>query len=125
MVDTRLRRFIRPCVRANLGELDKAAQSCREAIKINLFHAEPYHLLALAAQEHGDTAEAKNLLKQAVYLGPAFIAAWLELGEIYARENDAPPPIAFLKPCRPMRRLRLWVRQRQAKYCFIWKTKLE
>lgn len=75
---------------ANLGNLDKAAQSCREAIKIDRFHAEPYHLLALIAQERGDLAEAKSLLKQAIYLDPAFIAAYLELGEIYARENDAP-----------------------------------
>ena len=73
---------------ANLGDLDGAAQSCREAIKIDSFHAEPYHLLALIAQERGDVAEARNLLKQVIYLDPAFIAAYLELGEIYAREGD-------------------------------------
>ena len=73
---------------ANLGDLDGAAQSCREAIKIDSFHTEPYYLLAQIAQERGDVAEARNLLKQVVYLDPAFIAAYLELGEIYAREGD-------------------------------------
>ena len=75
---------------ANLGELDKAAQSCSEEIKISPLNAEPYYLLALIAQERGNLVEAKKLLKQAIYLDHTFIAAYLELGEIYKRENDAP-----------------------------------
>ena len=73
---------------ANLGELDQAAKSCAEEIRNFPNNVEPYYLLALIAQERGDTEEAKNLLKQVIYLDPAFIAAYLELGEIYAREGD-------------------------------------
>ncbi len=73
---------------ANLGELGRAAQICHEQMKAFPFDAEPYYLLAQIAQERGDAA-AKELLKRAVYLDPAFVAAYLELGEIYAAEGDA------------------------------------
>ncbi|MBS4099527.1 MAG: hypothetical protein KGZ83_22205 [Sulfuricella sp.] len=74
---------------ANLGELEQAANDCRQAFKTSPLDAEPYYLLAQIAEERGNPGEAKALLKKVIYLDPAFIAAYLELAGIYERENDA------------------------------------
>lgn len=73
---------------ANLGQRGRAAQSCAEMVAKNPLIAEPHYLLALLAQEHGDFAEASSLLKKVIYLDPGFIAAYLDLGDLYAREGD-------------------------------------
>lgn len=73
---------------ANQGQRDRAAKSCSEMIAKNPLVAEPHYLLALLAQERGDFAEAKDLLKKAIYLDHSFIAAYLDLGDLYAREGD-------------------------------------
>jgi len=73
---------------ANQGQLDRAAKSCGEMVARNPLDAEPHYLMALLAQEHGNLAEAKSLLKKAIYLDPSFIAAYLDLGDLYAREGD-------------------------------------
>ncbi len=65
-----------------------AAKSCREMIARNPLNAEPHYLMALLAQERGDFAEAKDLLKKVIYLAPSFIAAYLDLGDLYAREGE-------------------------------------
>jgi chemotaxis protein methyltransferase CheR len=75
---------------ANQGQWEKAAGSCAEIIKAHPLAAEPYYLSALLAQERGDIAEAITLLKKSVYLAPEFVAAYLELGDIYERERNAP-----------------------------------
>jgi chemotaxis protein methyltransferase CheR len=73
---------------ANQGQPEKAASCCREMIAANPLDAEPYYLSALLAQERGDTGEAKVLLKKTIYLLPTFAAAYLELGDLYERENN-------------------------------------
>lgn len=73
---------------ANQGQRDKAAESCGEMVAKNPLAAEPHYLLALLAQEHGDLAEARSLLKKVIYLDPSFIAAYLDLGDLYARDGD-------------------------------------
>jgi len=73
---------------ANQGQRDKAAKSCWELIEKNPLVAEPHYLLALLAHERGEFAEAKSLLKKVIYLAPSFIAAYLDLGDLYAREGD-------------------------------------
>ena len=73
---------------ANQGQQDRAAKSCGEMIAKNSLVAEPHYLLALLAQEREDFAESKNLLKKVIYLNPSFIAAYLDLGDMYAREGD-------------------------------------
>lgn len=74
---------------ANQGQRDRAAKSCGEMVAKNPLLAEPYYLLALLAQDRGDFAEARALLKKVIYLDPSFIAAYLDLGDLHAREGDA------------------------------------
>lgn len=73
---------------ANQGQRGMAAQSCEELIAKDPLVAEPHYLLALLAQERGDFAKAKELLKKVIYLDPSFIAAYLDLGDLYEREDD-------------------------------------
>jgi chemotaxis protein methyltransferase CheR len=42
----------------------------------------------MLAQERGDFAEARKLLKKVIYLEPAFIAAYLDLGDLYTLEGE-------------------------------------
>lgn len=74
---------------ANRGQRDMAARSCKELIAKNPLEAEPHYLLALLAQERGDIAAARELLKKVIYLDHSFIAAYLDLGDLYAREGDS------------------------------------
>lgn len=73
---------------ANQGHRGRAAKSCGEMVAKHPLVAEPHYLLALLAQERGDFAEAKELLKKVIYLDHSFIAAYLDLGDLYAREGD-------------------------------------
>lgn len=73
---------------ANQGQPEMAAKSCSEMIARNPLDAEPHYLMALLAQERGDFAEAKDLLKKVIYLAPSFIAAYLDLGDLYARDGE-------------------------------------
>ncbi len=73
---------------ANQGQWEMAAKSCREMIAKKPLDAEPHYLLAMLAQENGDFVEAKDLLKKVIYLDHTFIAAYLDLGDLYARESD-------------------------------------
>jgi chemotaxis protein methyltransferase CheR len=73
---------------ANQGQQDKAAKSCGELIEKNPLAAAPHYLLALLAHERGEFIDAKILLKKVIYLDPSFIAAYLDLGDLYAQEGD-------------------------------------
>lgn len=73
---------------ANRGERDRAAQSCNALLAKNPLVAEPHYLLALLAQDRGDFAEARNLLKKVIYLDPSLTAAYLDLGDLYERDGD-------------------------------------
>ncbi|MDD5035087.1 MAG: hypothetical protein PHE55_10040 [Methylococcaceae bacterium] len=74
---------------ANQGQRELALKCCSEMIAKNPLDAEPYYLSALLAQENGNIAEAKSLLKKVIYLDPFLIAAYLELGDYYERENNS------------------------------------
>jgi chemotaxis protein methyltransferase CheR len=75
---------------ANSGDYERAVSACRRAMNINADSADPYLLLAHVAEARGDDEEAKDLFKKAIYLDPAFIAAYCELGGLYEKENDIP-----------------------------------
>jgi chemotaxis protein methyltransferase CheR len=57
-------------------------------ISKNPLDAEPHYLMALLAQERGSFAEAKKLLKKVIYLDSLFIAAYLDLGDLYERDGE-------------------------------------
>jgi chemotaxis protein methyltransferase CheR len=73
---------------ANQGQREIAEKSCSEMIARNPLNAEPHYLMAMLAQERGEFAEAKELLKKVIYLDHSFIAAYLDLGDLYAREGE-------------------------------------
>jgi chemotaxis protein methyltransferase CheR len=81
---------------ADSGAYDKAALICRKAIEAEAAGSAssvlPYFLLAQIVEAQGDSnkalEEAKDLLKKVIYLDPAFVAAWIELGSIYDVEHD-------------------------------------
>ncbi|MFY9327566.1 MAG: CheR family methyltransferase [Georgfuchsia sp.] len=73
---------------ADRGMPDAAEQDCRKAIALTDLDPRPYFLLAQLAQERGDTVQAKILLNKVIYLDPSFIAAYLELGALHARDGD-------------------------------------
>jgi chemotaxis protein methyltransferase CheR len=62
---------------ANVGQHDKAARCCQQALA-----------LAHVAEEQGDLSAAKNFWKKVLYLSPSSMAAYLELGALYEREHD-------------------------------------
>jgi len=73
---------------ANLGEYDKAAHCCQQALEVDPFAVHPYYLLAQIAEAREDFSEAKNALKKVLYLSPSLIAAYLELAALYEKEDD-------------------------------------
>lgn len=73
---------------ANVGEHDKAAGLCKKMMELQTHAANPYFLLAHIMEAQGDYEEAKKLLKKAIYLDPTYMAAYIELSGLYAREND-------------------------------------
>ena len=73
---------------ANQGQREMAAKSCSEMIARNSLDAEPHYLMAMLAQERGDFAEARDRLKKVIYLAPSFIAAYLDLGDLYERDGE-------------------------------------
>lgn len=81
--------MLRAWKHANQGQREMAAKSCSEMIAKNPLDAEPHYLMALLVQERGDFAEAMALLKKVIYLAPSFIAAYLDLGDLYAREGES------------------------------------
>jgi chemotaxis protein methyltransferase CheR len=73
---------------ADVGNYEAARQYCGLALAKDSFTEKPYYLLAQIAEAQGDIAAAKNFLKKILYLSPVAITAHLELGSLYAREQD-------------------------------------
>lgn len=73
---------------ANSGKHELAIFYCNQSIRINMFSAKPYFLKAHIMEEQGQLQEAKELLKKSIYLEPDFIPAYLELGSLFAKENN-------------------------------------
>lgn len=74
---------------ANQGQPEQARLCCDKLIAQNPLDHHPYYLFALLAQEQGEFEDAKVFLKKVLYLAPGFISAYLELGDIYAKENNS------------------------------------
>jgi chemotaxis protein methyltransferase CheR len=87
---------------ANQGQREMAAKSCSEMIAINPLDAEPRYLMALLEQERGEFAEAKELLKKVIYLDHSFIAAYLDLGDLYVREGEGARAVKMRSTARDL-----------------------
>jgi chemotaxis protein methyltransferase CheR len=75
---------------ADVGHYEAAIRSCQLALTRDALAEKPYFLLAQIAEVQGNIAAAKNFLKRILYLAPASVTAYLELGALYAREQDLP-----------------------------------
>lgn len=73
---------------ANLGRATEAESYCQKAIGCNAIWLSPHYLLARVAEEQNQIEIAKTLLKKIIYLEPTAIAAYVELGSIYAKEKN-------------------------------------
>lgn len=87
---------------ANQGQREMAEKSCSEMIARNPLDAEPHYLMALLEQERGEFAEAKELLKKVIYLDHSFIAAYLDLGDLYVREGEGARAVKMRSTARDL-----------------------
>jgi chemotaxis protein methyltransferase CheR len=74
---------------ADLGQLEEAAERCRQAIAGDPLCAAAYRLLAWIAEEQGEGETARECLKKLIYLEPSQAAAYLDLAALYDRDGDA------------------------------------
>ena len=75
---------------ANLGQYNQASYYCSKALEIDACATSPYYLMAHLAENSGNVARAKTLLKRIVYLDPEAALAYLELAALYRAEGDTP-----------------------------------
>jgi chemotaxis protein methyltransferase CheR len=75
---------------ADVGCYDAAIRSCQLALSADALAEKPYYLLAQIAEVQGKIADAKNFLKKILYVSPTAVAAHLELGALYTKEQDLP-----------------------------------
>jgi len=81
--------FLKARASADIGRYDDALRICREVLERTPTFAPAYLLLAQIAEIHGKRDEAREYLKKAIFLKHDYVAAYLELGRIYAQERDA------------------------------------
>ncbi|TAF57096.1 MAG: hypothetical protein EAZ61_02260 [Oscillatoriales cyanobacterium] len=73
---------------ANLGQYNQASYYCSKALEIDACATSPYYLMAHLAENSGNIARAKTLLKRIIYLDPEAALAYLELAALYSAEGD-------------------------------------
>jgi chemotaxis protein methyltransferase CheR len=74
---------------ADAGRYEDALRMCRTIMESAPTFAPAYLLLAQLAETHGNLNEAQETLKKAIFLKHDYIAAYLELGKLYAMKKDA------------------------------------
>ena len=75
---------------ADVGHYEAAIRACQSALSKDALAEKPYYLLAQIAEVQGNITAAKDFLKKILYIVPASVAAHLELGALYAKEQDLP-----------------------------------
>lgn len=73
---------------ADTGDYAAAIQDCRRAVQLAPTSARPYFLLAQIEESRGNSERAKESLNTVIYLEPDFVAAYIELSEIYINEDN-------------------------------------
>jgi chemotaxis protein methyltransferase CheR len=80
--------YLRAQAYANQGDLLQAIAACQASIRQNSDFLEPLYLLAQIAEEQQNPQQAKGILKKILYLDPASIAAYIDLGTLYMNEGE-------------------------------------
>jgi chemotaxis protein methyltransferase CheR len=80
--------YLRAQAYANQGDLAQAIAACEQAILLDADFLDPLYLLVQIAEEQQNSQQAKSLLKKILYLDPAAIAAYIDLGTLYVNEGD-------------------------------------
>jgi chemotaxis protein methyltransferase CheR len=75
---------------ADVGHYEAAIRACQLALERDALAEKPYYLLAQIAELQGNIRAAKDFLKKILYIAPAAVAAHLELGALYSKEQDLP-----------------------------------
>ncbi|MBF0282794.1 MAG: hypothetical protein HQM07_09545, partial [Zetaproteobacteria bacterium] len=75
---------------ANQGMFEQAEMLCRQALAESPLHFEPYFLLSKIVHEQGHDVECEHLLKQVIYLDPDYVAAYLDLADLYMDQDRLP-----------------------------------
>jgi len=68
---------------ANMGNLEKAKKWCEKTIELDPLHSGVYYIIALIAQENGETQDVISYLKKSLYLDSSYILAHYALSNIY------------------------------------------
>jgi chemotaxis protein methyltransferase CheR len=74
---------------ANKGDHETAEALCKRVLEGDPFAIRTYYLLAKIAEERKQTDGAKEMLKKALYLAPDYVAAYIDLADVYEREKNA------------------------------------
>ena len=74
---------------ANMGRYDQAKQLCHRLLSRDPLSIDMVYLLAQIAEDQNDLAIAKEHLRKVIYLDSQFVKAYLDLGSIYEREQQA------------------------------------
>jgi chemotaxis protein methyltransferase CheR len=73
---------------ADVGHYEAAIRACQLVLIRDALAEKPYHLLAQIAEMQGNITGAKEFLKKMLYVAPTSVVAHLDLGALYAREQD-------------------------------------
>jgi chemotaxis protein methyltransferase CheR len=80
--------YLRAQAYANQGDSGQAIAACEQALHFQPEFLEPLYLLAQIAEEQQNLAQAKSILKKVLYLDPTAIAAYIDLGLLYAKDGE-------------------------------------
>jgi chemotaxis protein methyltransferase CheR len=80
--------YLRAQAYANQGDLAQAIAACEQSVQLNSDFLESLYLLAQIAEEQQNPQQAKGILKKILYLDPASIAAYIDLGTLYMNEGE-------------------------------------
>lgn len=80
-----------------LGDLERATDACRAALRIDPEHVHALNNLGVALLAQGKTSEAQDLLKEAIRLNPGFAIANNNLGNALRLLGDRDGALAALR----------------------------
>ena len=73
---------------ANQGHLDEAAKYCEDLLSRQTHQADAYYLLGVIREAAGNSEDAEQMFRRAVYLQPNYYEALVHLSVICERSGD-------------------------------------